>query len=236
MECSPGGRFLISREILTPLAAGVSVAVPTLWPCAFLMSTVMGFAAARTWLSCAKNRPAADNNSVTRTKNLIMILLESNGSLESELSQKNAHLNLAQDRPGSNNLSSKRQPRHCRRKNDRGLRLIEARKVFFQVFQFREVVVDDIGIVGIVLQIILMVALSGIEGLERLDFRDDGTGVDFCSIELRDVSLRDAFLFLARVEDGGAVLRAGVRALAIPLGGIVRDGKENHQELAVSEP
>src|SRR6267154_901934 len=99
MECSPGGRFLISREILTPLAAGVSVAVPTLWPCAFLMSTVIGFAAARTWLCCAKNIPAADNNSVARTKNLIMALLKADCSLEPGLSQKNAHLNLAQDRP-----------------------------------------------------------------------------------------------------------------------------------------
>src|SRR5260370_37053079 len=148
MECSPGGRFLISREILTPLAAGVSVGVPALWRCAFLMSTVMGFAAARTWLSCAKNRPAADNNSVTRTKNLIMILLESNGSLESGLSQKNAHLNLAQDRPRSNNLSSKRQPRHCRRNNDRGLRLIEARTDVFHEFELSGGRFGSVGMFG----------------------------------------------------------------------------------------
>ena len=71
-----------------------------------------------------------------------------------------------------------------------------------------------------------MVALGGIEGLEGLDFRDDGPGVDLCSIELCDVSLGDALLFGNGVEDRGAVLGAGVRTLAIPLRGIVRDEKK----------
>src|SRR6266852_1182370 len=180
MECSPGGRFLISMLILTPLAAGVRVAVPTLWPCAFLMSTVTVFAAAWARLSCTKTRLAAD-------------------------------------------------------KNLRVLRMIEARKILFQIFQFGKVVVDDVRIVGIILEVILMVVLGGIESLEGLDLRDDRPGVDLCSVELRDVGLRDALLLRAAVEDRGAVLGASVRTLAIPLRGIVRDREKNHQELAVGE-
>src|SRR5216684_4293230 len=90
MECSPGGRFLISMAILTPLGAGVSVAVPMLWLCAFLMSTVTGFTAARAWVSCAKNRPAADRNSAAQARGFIIVLLTVNGSLDFGLSQKDA--------------------------------------------------------------------------------------------------------------------------------------------------
>src|SRR6266849_1344999 len=115
------------------------------------------------------------------------------------------------------------------------LRLIKARKILFQIFQFRQVVVDDVGIIGIVLYVVLMIALSRVEGLEGLDFCDDGPRVNLRSIELRDVGSSDALLLRAGVEDGGAVLRAGVRTLAVPLRGIVRDGEKNHQELAVAE-
>src|SRR5713101_4821368 len=98
-ECSPGGRFLISRVILTPLAAAVRVAVPTLWPCTFLMSTVTGLAAACARLSCATTRLAADKNSEAQIRDFIMVLLKADCSLGFGFSQKNAHLNLAQDRP-----------------------------------------------------------------------------------------------------------------------------------------
>src|SRR5229473_4756093 len=98
MECSPGGRFLISMLILTPFAAGVRVAVPTLWPCTFLMSTVTGFAAACARLSCTRIRPAADKNSAAQTEALMIVLLPADCNLAFELSQKYAHLNLAQER------------------------------------------------------------------------------------------------------------------------------------------
>src|SRR5580704_8154590 len=45
-ECSPAGRLLMSSLIFTPCGALESVAVPTLWPCAFLMSTTTGLDAA----------------------------------------------------------------------------------------------------------------------------------------------------------------------------------------------
>ena len=81
--------------------------------------------------------------------------------------------------------------------------------------------VNDVGIIGIVFEEILMVALGGVERLEGLDFRDDGPGVHFRGIELRDVGLSDALLLRAVVEDQRAVLGAGVRTLAVPLRRIV---------------
>src|SRR5216683_5577737 len=107
-ECSPGGRFLISRVILTPLAACVRVAVPTLWPCTFLMSTVKGFAAAWARLSCAKTRPAADKNSAAQTNDFIMVLLMANCVPGLDSLRKTSHLNLAQGQQGCNKLSSNR--------------------------------------------------------------------------------------------------------------------------------
>src|SRR5260370_18564102 len=115
------------------------------------------------------------------------------------------------------------------------LRLIKAWKILFQIFQLGQVVVDDVGIIGIVLEEILMVALSRVERLEGLDIRDDGPGVDLCSIELCDVALSGTLLLPAGVEDRGPVLGAGVRTLSIPLRGIVRAAETNHQEMAVGE-
>jgi hypothetical protein len=54
------------------------------------------------------------------------------------------------------------------------LGFVEIGKIFFQIFQFGKIVVDDVGIFGIVLQIILMVVLGRVESFEGLDFGDDG--------------------------------------------------------------
>src|ERR1700687_920816 len=51
-ECSPGGRLLMSSLIFTPCGASESTAVPTVCPCAFLISTVTGLGAAELW-ACA---------------------------------------------------------------------------------------------------------------------------------------------------------------------------------------
>ncbi len=109
---------------------------------------------------------------------------------------------------------------------------VEAWKIFFQVLQFGQVVVDDIGIIGIVLEEILVIVFRGIECLERLRLRDDGPGIDFGGIELRDVGLSDAFLVRAGIENQGTILRTSVGPLAVPLRGIMRNGEKNHQELA----
>ena len=115
------------------------------------------------------------------------------------------------------------------------LSFVKIGKVFFQAFEFGEVVVDDVWICGIAHQKILVIVLGGIKGFKRFDFGDDGSRIDFASAKLGDVSLGDALLFIARVENRGALLRTGVRALAIPLRWIMHDRKENHQQLAVGD-
>src|SRR5580693_406583 len=87
-ECSPAGRFLMSSVILTPLGAGASVAVPTLCPCAFLMSTITGFGLAFARLSCTHTAPAADKNSTAQTSAFIMVLLAAYLDLGFDLSRK----------------------------------------------------------------------------------------------------------------------------------------------------
>src|ERR1700676_1266960 len=84
-----------------------------------------------------------------------------------------------------------------------------------------------------VLEVVLVVVLGGVEGLEGDDLRDDGLRINFCSVELRDISFGDFLLPLVRIENGRAVLRAVIRALAIELSGIVPDGKKDHENLAV---
>ncbi len=85
------------------------------------------------------------------------------------------------------------------------------------------------------LEKILVIVLCRIKSLERLNFGDDGAGINLGGVELRHIRLSDALLLIVRIENGGAILRTGIRALAIPLRGVVRNGKENHQELAVSD-
>src|SRR5579862_4257180 len=76
MECSPGGSFLISRTIFTPLAAGESVAVPTAWPSAFLMMTTTGLLGACAGVCCACTAPGRENNAAaTRTRDFTSVLL-----------------------------------------------------------------------------------------------------------------------------------------------------------------
>jgi len=77
-----------------------------------------------------------------------------------------------------------------------------------------------------VLEVVLVVVLGGVEGLQRDNLSDDGLRIDLCRVELRDISFGDFLLSLIRIENGRAVLRAVVRALAIELRGIVADGKK----------
>ena len=80
-----------------------------------------------------------------------------------------------------------------------------------------------------------MIGLGGIKGFEFFEFGDDGTFVDLRGGELRDVGFGDALLLVGRIENFRAILRAGVWALAIPLRGIVSDGKVGHEKLAVGD-
>ena len=92
----------------------------------------------------------------------------------------------------------------------------------------------DVGVVGILEGVVLVVVLGAVEGFERDDLRDDAVLPGVGGVELRDVGLGDALLVVVGVEDGGAVGGAGVRALAVERGGVV-DGEEDAEELAVGE-
>jgi hypothetical protein len=50
------------------------------------------------------------------------------------------------------------------------LGLVKTGKIFFQIFQFGKIIVDNVGIFRIVFQIILMVILGGIESFEASTF------------------------------------------------------------------
>ena len=62
-----------------------------------------------------------------------------------------------------------------------------------QVRYFWRVVENDVGLVGVQGCVILMVSLCRIERLQSGDLRNDLSGKHLRLIELRDVSLRDAF-------------------------------------------
>src|SRR5207245_11310926 len=88
-----------------------------------------------------------------------------------------------------------------RKKNALALTPAKVWKTLFKIFQFGQVVVDDIGIFGIVLQIVLVVALGLVKCLERLDFCDNLPRINFRGVQLRYVSLSDTLLIFVRVED-----------------------------------
>ena len=67
--------------------------------------------------------------------------------------------------------------------------------------------------------IVLVIGLSWIESLQRNDFGYDGARENLGLVELRDIGLGDALLFVVGVKDRGAILRAFVGALAIELRG-----------------
>src|ERR1700691_4714447 len=54
-------------------------------------------------------------------------------------------------------------------------------------------------------------------------------------VELRDIGFGDAGLLGAGREDGRAVLRPSVRPLAVELGGVVHDRKEDLQDTAIAD-
>src|SRR5579864_6120555 len=83
--------------------------------------------------------------------------------------------------------------------------------------------------------IILVIGLCRIETLERNDLRHDRAGKYLRLIELRDVGLRDAFLFVIRIEDRRSVLSTFIGALTVQLSGIVRNRKEYAQQLTIGD-
>src|SRR5208283_4981791 len=102
------------------------------------------------------------------------------------------------------------------------LLLIEIGKLLAKMVYFRRIVDGDIRIVRMERGVVFVIGFGFVEGLQWNYLRHDTTGERFSLIKLRYVGLGDVLLFLVGEEDGRAVLRAGVRSLAIELCGIVR--------------
>src|SRR6266403_2889831 len=93
--------------------------------------------------------------------------------------------------------------------------VIHLGKLLFQPLQLGKIVVYDIWLIRVRLQIVLVILLSAKESLERRNLGHNLARINFGHIELPDVCGSDALLLLVRIENGGAVLRPVVRALAV---------------------
>ena len=58
---------------------------------------------------------------------------------------------------------------------------------------------------------------------------------DVSGVELGDIGFGNPFLVVIFIEDDGAVLSSLVGALAVEFGGVVDDGEEHFEQLAVSD-
>ena len=85
-----------------------------------------------------------------------------------------------------------------------------------EIVDLREIVDHDVGVGRVQHQKVLMILLRGVEALERLDLGDDRRVEQAGLVELIDIRLGDLGLLGVLREDGGAILRAGIRALAMP--------------------
>ena len=91
----------------------------------------------------------------------------------------------------------------------------------------------DIGLAQIQCQKVLVVILGRIELLQRDNLGDDRFGKSLRIGKLTDEFFRGLLLLLIGVKDRRAVLAAGIRALAVELGGIVRHTEKYLQQLLI---
>src|SRR5438034_2235954 len=88
------------------------------------------------------------------------------------------------------------------------LLLVERGELLLQPLHLRQVVEDDVRLVGVAGEIVLVILLRGIEVLERRHLGDDRTREDVGLVQLIDIGLCGLFLGLVRVEDRRTVLRS----------------------------
>src|SRR2546427_6857114 len=95
------------------------------------------------------------------------------------------------------------------------LLLVDRGELLLQPLHLRQVVEDDVRLVGVAGEIVLVILLRGIEVLERRHLGDDRTREDVGLVQLIDIGPRGLFLGLVRVEDRRTVLAPHIRALAV---------------------
>src|SRR6202012_5873739 len=74
---------------------------------------------------------------------------------------------------------------------------VELRIDLFQGRDLGQVVIDGIGLGGVMDQVILVIILGPVKALERLDAGDDGAGKDMRALELGEISGGDLLLLRA---------------------------------------
>src|SRR6266480_7821088 len=74
------------------------------------------------------------------------------------------------------------------------LLLVERGELLLQALHLRQVVEDDVRLVGVAGEIVMVILLCGIEVLERRYLGDDGTGEDVGLVQLIDIGLCGLFL------------------------------------------
>src|SRR6266481_4330506 len=83
--------------------------------------------------------------------------------------------------------------------------------------------------------VVLVVSLGGIKGFQRDHLSHDGMRENFGFFQLRDVRLGDSLLLIVLIENGRAILAAGVWSLMVQLRRIVRDGEKDSKKLSVGD-
>jgi hypothetical protein len=111
----------------------------------------------------------------------------------------------------------------------------EVGELLLEGVDFGAVADQDVGVVGVVEGVVLVVGLGVVEAFEGSDFGDNGLAEDVGGVELGDVGGADFALLVVDVEDGGAVGGSDVGTLAVELGGVVDDGEEDAEEGAVGD-
>src|SRR5690606_11090183 len=104
-----------------------------------------------------------------------------------------------------------------------------------QVVDLGLIVDDDVWAVRMPRQVILVVVLRRIKALQRLYCRGQRAGIGAGAVELRDVGFRDLALRRVDREDGRAVLRSHVGALAVALGRVVDHREVDLQQLPIAD-
>lgn len=88
----------------------------------------------------------------------------------------------------------------------------------------------NIGLIGVLTRVILMVWLGWVERGQGFKGSDNGPGEDFTLVELCDVRLGDVFLLIVGVENSRTVLRADIGALAIELCRVMSHGEKDFKQ------
>src|SRR5207244_9623639 len=102
------------------------------------------------------------------------------------------------------------------------LLLVERGELLLQPLHLRQVVEDDVRLVGVAGEIVLVILLRGIEVLERRHLGDDRTRENVGLVQLIDIGLCGLFLRLVPVTDRRTVLATHKRTLEDQMGWTVR--------------